>query len=134
MGVNIADETHYAQAASQLLDGVVTPFLGAGVNLSGRPARADGRPGTADWAPGCDFLPSGADLAAALADEVAYPDPDDLDLMRISQFVHSVLGWKPLYKYVRAPLDAMYPPTALHRFLAKIAGGCASSACRDRSS
>jgi hypothetical protein len=91
----------------------VVPFLGAGANLCGRPDTS--------WEPDSDFLPSGAELAAQLAGEVHYPDPDDRDLMRIAQYVHSVLGWKPLYKYVRAPLDALSPPTALHMFLARLA-------------
>jgi len=33
-----------------------------------------------------------------------------------------VLGWQPLYKYVRAPLDSLSTPTALHTFLARVAG------------
>ena len=109
-----ATRRHCFLVAKRMLEGEVVPFLGAGANLCGRP---DG-----PWEPGGDFLPSGAELAVQLADEVHYPDPDDRDLMRIAQYVHSVLGWKPLYKYVREPLDAMSPPTALHTFLAKLAG------------
>ncbi len=105
---------HYFLVAKRMLEGAVVPFLGAGANLCGRP---DG-----PWEPGSGFLPSGSELAAALASEVHYPDPDDRDLMRISQYVHSVLGWKPLYQYVRAPLDVVSAPTALHTFLARLAG------------
>ena len=105
---------HYFVLAQRMLEGEVVPFLGAGANLCGR----DDEP----WVPGSDYLPSGPELAASLAARVKYPDPEDRDLMRISQYVHSVLGWKPLYKYVRAPLDGLVPPTALHAFLAKLAG------------
>ncbi len=107
-------QRHYFLVAKRMLEGEVVPFLGAGANLCGRP--------DSPWEPGCDYLPSGAELAAQLAGEVDYPDPEDRDLMRISQYVHSVLGWKPLYKYVRAPLDGSCPPTVLHTFLAELAG------------
>jgi hypothetical protein len=107
-------QRHYFLVAKRMLEGEVVPFLGAGANLCGRP--------DAPWTPGSDFLPSGSELAASLAGEVSYPDPDDRDLMRIAQYVHSVLGWKPLYKYVRAPMDAMAPPSVLHTFLARFAG------------
>jgi hypothetical protein len=96
-----------------MLEGEVIPFLGAGANLCGRP--------DTPWEPGSGYLPSGSELAVSLSAEVNYPDPDDRDLMRISQYVHSVLGWKPLYKYVRAPLDELSPPTTLHMFLARLA-------------
>ena len=105
---------HYFLVAKRILEGEVVPFLGAGANLCGRP---DG----VVWAENCEFLPDGYELASTLAAEVGYPDPEDRDLKRISQYVHSVLGWKPLYKYVRAPLQGIYPPTALHRFLADVA-------------
>jgi hypothetical protein len=105
---------HCFLVAKRMLEGEVVPFLGAGANSCGRPATP--------WEPGSGYLPDSAELAARLAGEVHYPDPDDRDLMRISQYVHSVLGWKPLYKYVRAPLDALTPPTVLHAFLARLAG------------
>ncbi len=106
---------HYFLVAKRILEGEVVPFLGAGANLCGRP---DGTP----WAEGGNFLPDALELASTLAAEVGYPDPEDRDLKRISQYVHSVLGWKPLYKYLRAPLQGIYPPTELHRFLAAVAG------------
>ena len=106
---------HYFLVAKRILEGEVVPFLGAGANLCGRP---DGT----TWAEDGDFLPDALELASTLAAEVGYPDPEDHDLKRISQYVHSVLGWKPLYKYVRAPLQVIYPPTELHRFLAAVAG------------
>jgi hypothetical protein len=115
MSARDASARHYFLVAKRILEGEVVPFLGAGANLCGRP---DDTP----WAEDGDFLPDALELAATLAAEVGYPDPEDHDLKRISQYVHSVLGWKPLYKYLRAPLQAVYPPTELHRFLAAVAG------------
>jgi len=114
MGAREPSARHYFLVAKRILEGEVVPFLGAGANLCGRP---DGL----TWSETGEFLPDGYELAATLAAEVGYPDPEDRDLKRISQYVHSVLGWKPLYKYVRAPLQAVYPPTALHHSLAAIA-------------
>ena len=113
MSLSSAAQRHCFLVAKRMLEGAVVPFLGAGANLCGRP--------DTPWEAGSEFLPSSAELAAKLAGEVHYPDPDDRDLMRISQYVHSVLGWQPLYQYVRAPLDPLSPPTVLHLFLARMA-------------
>ena len=115
MSIRSVDENrHYFLVATRLLKGKVVPFLGAGANLCGRP---DGQA----WKRG-EYLPSGAELAQELAATVMYPDDDDRDLMRISQFVDAVLGPDPLYELMREQFDAPYPPTALHRFLATVAG------------
>jgi hypothetical protein len=114
MSMKIPDDDHYFFVAKRMLEGKVVPFLGAGVNLCGRPE------GQA-WKKG-EFLPNASELAAELAANVRYPDPDDHDLMRISQYVDAKLGPGTLYEYVRDPLNALYPPTAMHRFLAYMAG------------
>jgi len=114
MSIKVANDRHYFLVAKRMLEGEVVPFLGAGVNLCGRP---DGT----HWKKG-EFMPNAAELAAALAEGVGYPDPEDRDLMRISQYVDAVLGPKALYQYVRDPLNADYRPTALHRFFAAMAG------------
>src|SRR3954466_1580894 len=98
MSARDASARHYFLVAKRILEGEVVPFLGAGANLCGRP---DGM----RWAEDRDFLPDALALASSLAAEVGYPDPDDHDLKRISQYVPSVLGWKPLCKYLRAPLQ-----------------------------
>ncbi|MGI9098413.1 MAG: SIR2 family protein [Solirubrobacteraceae bacterium] len=114
MSIQLVQEDHYFLVAKRMLEGKVVPFLGAGANLCGRP---EGQ----SWKKG-QYLPNAAELAAQLAESVGYPDPDDHDLMRISQYVEAKLGTRPLYDYVRDPFDALYPPTALHRFLAYTAG------------
>jgi SIR2-like domain len=104
------DENHYWLVAGLIADGEVIPFLGAGANLCDRPADTP-------WELG-RYLPNGAELAHALAERSRYPLPDDADLLRVSQYVDAVLGEKQLYRYLRAVLDADYPPTSLHRLLA----------------
>jgi hypothetical protein len=89
------------------------PFLGAGANLCDRPAGAA-------WEPG-RFLPNGAELARALAERSRYPDDKESNLLRISQYVDAILGEGQLYRYLHALLDADYPPSSLHRLLARLA-------------
>jgi len=45
----------------RLAEGRVTPFVGAGANMAGRPAGFE-------WSRGSGFLPSGAELASYLAE------------------------------------------------------------------
>jgi hypothetical protein len=113
MTIQDADEDHYWLVADRLLGGRVVPFLGAGANLCGRP---DGVP----WAHG-EFLPSGRELAERLARRSRYPLDDDMDLLRVAQYVDAVLGEQALYEYLRATFDADYPPTSLHVLLAEVA-------------
>ena len=84
------DDRHYSLVAELLADGEVIPFLGAGANLCDRPEEAS-------WEPGA-FPPSGRELARALAERSRYPNPDDPDLLRVSQYVDAVLGDGPLYE------------------------------------
>jgi len=107
-----ADEFHYSLVAELLADGEVIPFLGAGANLCDRPEETS-------WEPGL-FPPSGSELAAVLAERSRYPEPDDPDLSRISQYVDAILGEGQLYKYLHAVFDADYPPNSLHRLLARL--------------
>jgi hypothetical protein len=105
-------DTHYKLVTRGILDGRVVPFLGAGVNLCGRP------PDT-PWKLG-EYYPSGAELAAHLAQHFDYPPEEDQDLERISQYVAIMTGSGPLYETLHDIFDADYPPTELHRFLADI--------------
>jgi hypothetical protein len=107
-----ADDRHYSLVAELLADGEVMPFLGAGANLCDRPDDTA-------WEAG-RFTPSGAELAHALAERSRYPKPDDPDLLRVSQYVDATLGVKQLYRYLRTVFDADYPPTSLHRLLARV--------------
>jgi hypothetical protein len=106
------DERHYWLVAGLLAGGEVIPFLGAGANLVDRPDEAA-------WEQG-RFLPSGRELARALAERSRYPDPDDADLLRVSQYVDAILGEGQLYRFLRSVLDADYPPNSLHRLLARL--------------
>jgi hypothetical protein len=105
------EDRHYALVAEFLVDSDVVPFLGAGANLCDRPQRAR-------WALG-HFAPSGGELAQTLAERSRYPDTN-LDLLRVSQYVDATLGEGQLYRYLHSVFDADYPPTSLHRFLARL--------------
>jgi SIR2-like domain len=106
-----ADDQHYSLVAEALGDGEVVPFLGAGANLCDRPDAAS-------WELG-HFAPSGFELATTLAERIRYPDPN-LDLLRVSQYVDAMLGETRLYRFLHAVFDADYPPTSLHRFIARL--------------
>ena len=105
------DDRHYALVAGFLGSAEVVPFLGAGANLCDRPDEAP-------WALG-QFAPSGGELARTLAERSLYPDRD-LDLLRISQYVDATLGERQLYRYLHSIFDSDYPPTSLHRLLARL--------------
>lgn len=105
------DERHYSLVAELLRQGEIIPFLGAGANLCDRPDEAV-------WAPD-RFAPSGAELAKKLADSSRYPD-DDLDLLRVSQYVDAILGEGRLYRYLHDVFDSNFPPTSVHRLLARL--------------
>ena len=107
-----ADARHYSLVADLIRDGVVIPFLGAGANLCDRPDATG-------WAPG-SFTPSGGELAQTLAERSRYPDTVDLDLSRVSQYVDAILGERRLYDFLHSVFDADYPPTSLHRLLARM--------------
>src|SRR5512144_586833 len=95
--------------------GRVTPFLGAGVNLCGRPRNAAFRLG--------EWLPSGKELARHLAREFAYPfEASETDLVRVAQWVAVTLGSEALYAELHDIFDRDYGPTAIHRSLARLPG------------
>jgi hypothetical protein len=112
--VSNVDDRHFSLVAELLTDGDVIPFLGAGANLSDRPDAAT-------WEPG-RFPPSGYELALTLAERSRYPDPDEPDLLRVSQYVDAILGEGQLYRYLHAVFDADYPPSSVHRLLARLPG------------
>lgn len=68
---HLPDDEHYRTIAKLLVSGKVVPFLGAGVNLCGRPQ-------SATWQIG-KFLPSGSELAMHLARQHNYPHTDQVD-------------------------------------------------------
>jgi hypothetical protein len=106
-------ESHYAAVLSAIVDGRVTPLLGAGVNLCGRPHNAG-------WLHG-QYLPSGTELAAHLARATGFAW-GDAELARVSQYVAVMWGSGPLYDKLHEVFDSDYPPTELHTFLARLPG------------
>jgi hypothetical protein len=107
-------DSHLSLITNAIVDGRVVPFLGAGVNLCGRPPRL---PWSADT-PG--YLPSGGELATYLASRFGYPADEPRDLARVSQYVSVMSGSGPLYDELHELLDGDYPTTALHELLAGI--------------
>jgi hypothetical protein len=107
-------DAHYEMLIKAIADGRVVPFLGAGVNLCGRPAGVD-------WGPHqTDYLPSGGELATFLAEDFGYPGDETQDLARVSQYVAVMTGTGPLYEELHELFDADCPPTTLHKFLATL--------------
>jgi hypothetical protein len=105
-------ETHCRIVSRRLRAGDVIPFLGAGVNLCGRPQGVD-------WQSG-HYLPSGGELATYLADSYAYPPRERRDLLRVSQYVQAVTGGTVLYDELRSLFASDYEPNALHTLLADL--------------
>jgi hypothetical protein len=112
-GLERADDDHYLSIGEKLAAGRLIPFLGAGANLCDRGGEA--------WAAGRPFLPSGSELADHLAARGRYPDPDDRNLLRVSQYVRSAESEEELYLYLREVFASDYAPTSLHRLLARVA-------------
>jgi hypothetical protein len=108
-----ADEDHYLTIVEKLAGGRMIPFLGAGANLCDR--------GEESWEHGRPFLPSGSELADHLAQRGRYPDPQNRNLLRVSQYVDAARGEDELYLYLREVFDGEYSPTSLHRVLARVA-------------
>ncbi len=110
-------DVHFQKVARKMLNGIVVPLLGAGVNLSGRPKDDDFR-----WDNELHrFLPSGKELASWLVEHFDYyPELKQIDdLLRVSQFLELKEGGE-LYQRLHDLFDADYPPSPLHTFLAEL--------------
>jgi hypothetical protein len=101
---------HCQIVARRLGAGSVVPFLGAGANLLERPVAVS-------WEDG--YLPSGLELASYLAKPYAYPG-EDLDLLRVSQWVDLVSSERALVDELHDIFSREYRPNKLHRFLADL--------------
>ncbi len=104
-------EEHYEQLLPLLVQGRVIPLLGAGANRCGRPAGPRRE--------GVD-IPDGNELASYLVQGRGYPDGEQLDLLRVSQFIAVKLGTGELYHSLRQVFQYQYPPTPLHVLLASL--------------
>jgi hypothetical protein len=99
---------------AEMVAGDVTPFLGAGANL----LRLDP---AFEWTPDQDeYLPSAAELADHLAASFEFPKSEARQLVRVAQLAHVAIGDDDLYQQLRAVFVRNYPPTALHRYLARL--------------
>jgi SIR2-like domain len=108
------DPGHYATVMRSMAEGRVVPLLGAGVNLCDRP---DGQA----WQQG-RYLPNGGELAEYLAGIFYFPEPENRNLLRVSQYVVAKDGLGPLYDELRKLFDANYPVTPVHEFFASLPG------------
>ena len=118
------DERHHRFLAKRLLQGRVVPFLGAGVNLAGRP---DGQPS----GPESGGLPNGRELAGYLAADHPEATEDGVDLLKVAQYVDAMYGEGVLYEELRALLDGEYDPTVVHALLADVCGLLAERAAAE---
>jgi hypothetical protein len=101
----------YHLITQALRTGRVVPVLGAGVNLWQRPP------------PGFErgrYLPSAQELADELAQDFYQVKIDNRDLARVSQYLVALMGEGRLLEKLHYIFDAAYPPTPLHRFLARL--------------
>ena len=95
----------------------MTPFLGAGANLCGRPRDYS-------WYPGDGYFPSGAELALHLAERFGYEGDDAQDLMAVATYAEVMHGASPLYGELRDIFDR---PTPLRRRYTNFSRGAQSS-------
>jgi hypothetical protein len=101
---------------AEMVGGDVTPFLGAGANL----LRLDP---AFKWTPEQDeYLPSTAELASYLAEVFEFPKSEAGQLVRVAQLASVAVGDDDLYEQLRAVFVRNYPPTAVHRYLARLPG------------
>jgi SIR2-like domain len=121
---------HCRTVVVNMLKGRVTPVLGAGASLYGRPAPAAtgadpaaGEAGAPDsTAPPWAGPPSAGELADRLAEEFMISSPSR-DLLQIAQWVYALGGGAAsLYETLHEIFDRDFPPTALHDFLADVPG------------
>jgi SIR2-like domain len=110
-------EAHYKMVLRPLLEGKVVPFIGAGVNLCGRPRDPNDASKFVPWQG--KYIPSGWELMEYLVKTYNYPKDEPLDLLRVSQFVAVTSGTGPLYEDLHNVLAGLdFPITSVHRFLA----------------
>jgi hypothetical protein len=99
---------HYKRVCNGLRDGALTPFLGAGASLYGRPP--DGK----DW----KGAPTAEELAETLISEFELHG-ERPELMRVAQYAYLEGGWGDLYRALHHRFATAFPPTELHSFLAE---------------
>ena len=113
---------HFASVMRAVSEGQVVPLLGAGVNLCDRPS------GYA-WELG-HYLPNGSELADYLAQTFYFPEVEERNLLRVSQYVVTKEGKGPLYFELRKLFDANYPSLPCTGSSPGFPAGCASAGRR----
>jgi hypothetical protein len=114
-GASPVDDDHIRRVVRKMLGGIVVPLLGAGVNVSGRPA------GSRYNGPDDPYLPNGAELAEFLAYAFEYPQlVGQTDLLRVAQFLDVMEGSGELYQRLHDVFNARYEPGPVHMFFARL--------------
>src|SRR5919198_1958923 len=106
--------SHYVVVVTQILQGKVVPFLGAGANNCGRPEETSFQAGR--------LLPSGGELSRYLAQKYGYTKGDLDELVRVAEHVAMTAGEGALFDQLRRLFNVDYPPNPLHRLLAGLPG------------
>jgi hypothetical protein len=107
---------HFKPLLSGVIEGRVTPFLGAGVNLSHRPKKFQ-------WTKKQKvYLPNGAELAEHLSLKLGGPSATLPDLGRAAQFAAVLAGDGRLYDELHDVFNADYPPAPVHNLFAALPG------------
>jgi hypothetical protein len=106
-------ERHCDTVVDAACDGEIVFFLGAGVNLCGRPKDVV-------WTRGGKYLPTGQELAAHLTKEFRLPIEGQADLARVAQYVSAQRGAGKLRKELHELFDVECAPTQIHRILARL--------------
>ena len=111
-------EPPYGEIADLLKRGQVVPFLGAGANLSIRPADAR-------WdAKNSAFLPSGAELSRFLAQKSSFPSGDDhdlADLPKVASYFVETSARRRLRERLHDIFNREFDPCCIHSYLAEVA-------------
>jgi hypothetical protein len=104
-------ELHYKLVVKALGEGRLIPFLGAGVNMCGRPEGELWEAGKSS------FLPSGSELASYLATDFFFDEEAD-DLLRVSQYVSVEVGDDWLFDKLHDVFKGAHQPGPVQRLLA----------------
>lgn len=110
-------EPPYGFIAKGFSEGMIVPFLGAGVNFGTR------TPPTAEWNEKTStFLPSGAELSRFLAGDSGFPSQEkhDLDdLAKVAAFYEDAIDPLSLRKQLHKLFDRDFAPCDIHKYLAE---------------
>lgn len=111
------NEPPYGEIADLLQEGMVIPFLGAGVNFGNRPS------GAAWTSAEKTFLPSGLELSRFLADKSSFPSKDAIDtsdLAKVSSYFAETIARERLCQRLHKVFTGDFEPCAIHTTLAQI--------------